>query len=296
MLYPIIDIGSNTVKLAILDEEKLFSSTPIFFKAVPLNLKNKTENNALIPKAIDELSDLIEQFRLIAARLTKTTPLAFATASLRGLENTDHILRAIREKSGIEVDIISGEEEAYCSFLGARGSLHANAGIVVDLGGGSTEIISFRKNQTEKAISLPFGCLTLYQQYFSDGIDRYGSCCNEIRRLINEYCPPTSGNSILLTGGSAKAVLKYKSILEDKKSNTIGIRQLKRIHHHYRSGKECERKRIASILKDRYRLVPAAVAVFSQILSFYKKEQVFVCRSGVREGYLCRYLEKIKKN
>ena len=44
MLYPIIDIGSNTVKLAVLDEEKLFMQAPVFFKAVPLGLKTKTEN------------------------------------------------------------------------------------------------------------------------------------------------------------------------------------------------------------------------------------------------------------
>ena len=137
MLYPVIDIGSNTVKIAVLDEEVLFKQAPVFFKAVPLNIKSKIRDMYLPDDAVEELAELIKSFAEIANRLTKNPPLAFATASLRGLQNMQQVLKRVEEVSGVHVEVISGETEAYYSFLGARGCVSAKAGISVDLGGGS---------------------------------------------------------------------------------------------------------------------------------------------------------------
>ena len=89
MLYSVIDIGSNTVKLAVLDEERLFFATPAFFKAVPLKLRARAEDGILKQDAVEELCALLKQYASISARLTTTSPLVFATASLRGLKNAD---------------------------------------------------------------------------------------------------------------------------------------------------------------------------------------------------------------
>lgn len=291
MLYTIIDIGSNTVKIAVLDEENFCRSAPVYFKAVPLNLRSKIEQNRLRASAVEELCDLMLQFSQISQKMSPLPPIAFATASLRGLDNTNEVLNAVRQKTGIEVDLISGETEAYYSFLGARESVRAHAGISVDLGGGSTELLSFRNKNVLQSVSLPFGCITLYHRFFDQSYD-YNACCRFIRRYLEAEAPPLSGNSILLSGGSAKALLKYKNMLEDKKSFTLGIRQFRRIRWHFRNGDEAVREKISLVLKDRYRLVPPALAVFSQIADFYQMPQVMVCRSGVREGCLIHHLQK----
>lgn len=292
MLYPIIDIGSNTVKLAVLDADKLFSQAPVFFKAAPLGLKTKTQDNRLKDSATSELCELISTYVETASRLTKIPPIVFATASLRGLENADEVLQTIRERCKVEATLIDGETEAFFSFLGARGNYPVKGGISVDLGGGSTEILSFHKDKVIKSVSLPFGCLTLYQMFFSCGKSDYEACCAFVREHLQKMAPKTMGNSILLSGGSAKAVLKYKNFLESKKSFTLGTKQMKRIKNHFENGNEDEKNKIESVLKDRFRLIPPAVAVFSQIARFYEKDQVFVCRSGVREGCLFYILQK----
>ncbi len=292
MLYPIIDIGSNTVKLAVLDADKLFGQAPVFFKAAPLGLKTKTENNRLKDTATSELCELISTYIETAARLTKISPIVFATASLRGLENAEEVLQTIREKCKVEATLIDGETEAFFSFLGARGSCPVKGGISVDLGGGSTEILSFRKDKVVKSVSLPFGCLTLYQMFFCCGKSDYEACCAFVREHLQKSAPKTEGNSVLLSGGSAKAVLKYKNFLENKKSFTLGTKQMRRVKNHFENGKEDEKAKIESVLKDRFRLILPAVAVFSQIARFYGKDQVFVCRSGVREGCLFYTLHK----
>ncbi len=292
MLYPIIDIGSNTTKLAVLDSEQLFSQPPVFFKAVPQNLRAHVENNCLTKEATEKLCQLLRTFCQTARRLTSTPPLAFATASLRGLDNTQEVLERIQETCGLAVKVISGEQEAYYSFLGAKGGLSVKEGMVVDLGGGSTELLTFQGEKVERSVSLPFGCLTLYHSFFDQGTHDFDGCCRHVFQILSSMAPPFSGNTLLLTGGSAKAILKYKNLLESKKGFTLGIRQLRKIQHHYEQGEKKERDKIADVLKDRYRLVPPALAVFSQITRFYKKEQMLVCRSGVREGYLLDYLQK----
>ncbi len=294
MLYSVIDIGSNTVKIAVLDGEKIFSQ-PIYFKAAPLSLRSKVENGKLKDSAVEELCTLLGHYLEAARKLTPNPPIAFATASLRGLENAGEVLSTVKEKTGLEITLITGETEARYSFLGARGSFPVKAGISVDLGGGSTEILSFRKNNIIDSVSLPFGCLTLYQRFFEHGF-HFDACCQFVRKHLKEGAPALHGNSILLSGGSAKAVLKYKNMLENKKCFTVGTNQFKRIKRHFEHGDPAQKEKIEAVLKDRFRLIPPALAVFSQIAAHYGKEQVFVCRNGVREGCLYEYLEKNKKN
>ncbi len=292
MLYSVIDIGSNTVKIAVLDTENIFRQAPVFFKAIPFHIKSKIENNRLLEKETEELAEVIASFGEISGRLTKNPPIAFATASLRGLENLEEVLSAIRKKSGIPVSVISGETEAYYSFLGARGCVSARAGISVDLGGGSTELLAFRKNTVLKAVSLPFGCLTLYQMFFEDGKCDIPGCRAFVREKLKKSAPRMPGSSILLSGGSAKAVLRYKNFLEEKHNFTIQRKQFDKIEEHFLSGDLKERKKMEEVLKDRFRLIPPALIVFSEIAAHYRKDQLFVCRSGVREGCLLEFLEK----
>lgn len=297
MLYPIIDIGSNTVKLSVLDSEKVFAPVPVFFKAVPLGLRGKIHENRLLPEAQEALCSLIAEYKAISSRLTQTPPLAFATASLRGLENAREILQDIENKTGIRVDLIPGESEAYFSFLGARGYHHYKSGFVVDLGGGSTEILSFRGKKVLKCVSLPFGCLTLTRTFFTDGAD-YEGCRSYIDALLKKNAPRPGGRELLLTGGSAKAVLKYKNTLSGKKNAAIPAKALKEIRENFAAPDSPEKQKLRETLKERFTLVPAAVTVFSAIAEFYRKDSMTVCKCGVREGYLSYHLageKKIKK-
>ncbi|MBQ3865860.1 MAG: hypothetical protein II776_03080 [Clostridia bacterium] len=289
MLYPIIDVGSNTVKLAVLDEDKLFTSAPVFFKAVPLRLRARLDGNRLREDALNDLVDLVREFCAISARLTPAAPLAFATASLRGLDDREAILARVEKETGVRIEVISGETEAYYAFLGVLGHRGSLSGVAVDLGGGSTEILSFRHRSVLKGVSLPMGCLTLFEKYFASGQNRMVECRGEIREKLAD-APRLEGNTILFSGGSAKALLRYKNLLENKNNSHITRRQMEKVLWHFDHGRPEEKARAEEILQDRYKLVPPAVAVFTEILAHYKKEQVTVCRSGVREGRLQAYL------
>ena len=294
MLYPIIDIGSNTVKLSVLDSDHLFSSPPVFFKAAPLGLRSKVTNETLSDTAVDELCDLLLEYRAIAERLTSEKPIVFATASLRGLRNQKEIQNRILEKTGLFAEVLSGETEAYYSFLGAREGKSHHAGCVVDLGGGSTEILSFRGKKVISGVSIPFGCLTLYQSYFTKGKADYEGCRRAIRGMLKAEAPVIYGKHITLSGGSAKAVLKYKNALAEKRGSALTREQMDHVLRHYISGDEKKREEIALLLKDRFQLIPPALCVFQELFDLYGAEEAKVSKNGVREGCLAYYLQKKK--
>ncbi len=292
MLYPIIDVGSNTVKLAVLDEEKLFSSAPVFFKAVPLCLGASVVDGLLPEEAIRKLIDQLREFTSISARLTPAAPIAFATASLRGLTNGAETIARVYKETGITLEIISGETEAYYSFLGAMGNRNVPAGITVDLGGGSTEILAFRRKKMENSVSLPLGCLSLYNQFFAEGKGGDMVACRAFIRSHLAAAPELPGKTILLSGGSAKAILCYKNTLEKKNNMTLTRKQMESVLWHFDHADPEEHAKIRSILKERFRLVPPAVAVFTEILAHYKMHEALVSRSGVREGRLKAFLSE----
>ena len=294
MLYPIIDIGSNTVKLSVLDSEQLFTAPPVFFKAQPLGLRSRVADGALLPDAIEELCELLKEYRAIAERLTREEPITFATASLRGLKNQAETVKEIREKTGLVTEVLSGETEAYFSFLGARGGKSHQAGCVVDLGGGSTEILSFRGKKVLKSVSIPFGCLTLYHSYFARGEEDYDSCRKAIRGYFQNDAPVIFGKHVLLSGGSAKAMLKYKNALAERRNSRVTRLQMDHILYHYTHGREQEIEEIRNLLKDRYPLIPPAVCVFQELCDLYGVDEVKVSKNGVREGCLFYHLQKKK--
>ncbi len=294
MLYPIIDIGSNTVKISVLDSEHIFTAAPSYFKAVPLNLRAKVSENRLPEEAVDELCSLLAEYKKTASELTSQPPIAFATASLRGLANQNEIIETIFHKTALKVELISGETEAYFSFLGAKGRHAVFSGCAVDLGGGSTEILTFRKNRVLHSVSMPFGCLTLYHAYFAEGGAQYEACREHIRQTLQKFAPPPAGKTILLSGGSAKAMLKYKNTLTGKKGTTVDLYQMDEILEHFQNGPQEEKETLAHILRDRFRLIPPALCVFSEITRFYGREKVLISKNGVREGCLIYHLQKKK--
>ncbi len=295
MLYPIIDIGSNTVKLSVLDGEHLFRSAPVFFKAVPLGLRARIADGLLTPDAAGALCALLSEYRGIAERLTPQPPIVFATASLRGLKNQAEVLEKIRCETGLAVEVISGETEAYYSFLGARGKHAPASGAVVDLGGGSTEILTFYGDKVLKSVSLPFGCLTLYSAYFADGKKEYEECRLHIRRELELSAPRGKCRALLLSGGSAKAMLKYKRALTGNKTFSLTLPQMQEILDHFENGEETSRREIERLLKDRFYLIPPALCVFTEIAAFYRLNRVSISKSGVREGCLFHFLKNNQK-
>ena len=172
MNVSVIDIGSNTVKATIFNVGEGKCRSTLDYRGYKAKLISdvcerdgrRFLSNEGIDKLLDALYKLIEFSSFNSCELI----FAFATASLRGLDNINEILNCVKSKLDLDIEVLSGEEEALCSL---RGLLNdeitegINEGVMVDMGGGSTEIVYFSNGSTPKLKSLPFGCVSLYERF-----------------------------------------------------------------------------------------------------------------------------------
>lgn len=160
MRLGVLDIGSNTVHLLVVDAHQGAAPLPAWKSKISLRLAEHLGADGRIDDhALHELLDFAGQSRQTAEDLGVTEFLAFATSAVRDAPNGLEVLAAVRERTGIEVEVLSGEEEARLTFLAVRRWFGWSAGriLVLDIGGGSLELASGADEEPDVALSLPLG-------------------------------------------------------------------------------------------------------------------------------------------
>ena len=141
-LYCVIDIGSNTIRLVIYTLEDGQLRQALNSKATA-GLAGFVEDGALSEEGIERMLGVLRRFHGVLSLLPDCKVYPFATASLRGLSNTQDILERVERETGFKIDVITGREEAILDYRGAVGRMQERSGVLVDIGGGSTELVFF---------------------------------------------------------------------------------------------------------------------------------------------------------
>ncbi|MBS6750847.1 MAG: exopolyphosphatase, partial [Firmicutes bacterium] len=145
-MYCVIDIGSNTIRLVIYTLENGQLNQALSSKATA-GLAGFVEDGAMSEEGIERLLGVLHRFHGVLSLLPDCQVYPFATASLRGLKNTADIVARVERETGFKVDVITGREEAILDYRGAVGRMQERSGVLVDIGGGSTELVFFRSRE-----------------------------------------------------------------------------------------------------------------------------------------------------
>lgn len=165
-----IDIGTNSVRLLVAEVD---GSSPRDAKVVPIDRRMRItrlgqgvdQARALAPEAIERTTAVLREYRAALDEHGVTAVRATATSAARDASNRDEFFAAAHDALGVTPELISGEEEAALSFLGATADLDAPAPyLVVDIGGGSTEFVLGTDAPTG-LVSLDMGCVRITEQY-----------------------------------------------------------------------------------------------------------------------------------
>lgn len=167
MRRAVIDIGTNTVKLLVADVNG-GQVEPVVSKDKTTRLgEGVNASRRLLPAAIERTVQTIADYAADAREHSVTTIHAFTTSATRDAENREVFLQAVRERCGIEVEVITGQREAELIFCGV-GSDPAWARmplLVLDIGGGSAEFIQGQRGRIDQWKSLPLGAVRLTEQF-----------------------------------------------------------------------------------------------------------------------------------
>jgi exopolyphosphatase/guanosine-5'-triphosphate,3'-diphosphate pyrophosphatase len=166
----VLDVGSNTIHLQVMDAHPGARPTPTTNYKVELRLTEYLDiSGAISASGIQLLNDAIKE-AVAHARLNETDEiLAFATSALREASNGAQIISDINKRHEIDLQVLNGDDEASMTFLAVRRWLGWSAGklLVIDIGGGSLEIASGVDENPEATISMPLGAARLTREFLN---------------------------------------------------------------------------------------------------------------------------------
>ena len=165
-MYGVIDIGSNTIRLCIY-EAAGGDINLLFNNKNTAGLAGYVKNGALTQKGIKKACSVLKQYKATVKNLPVEKLFVFATASLRNITNTDEALQTVYNETGLEVEVLTGGQEAVYDFIGAARSMSLERGILIDIGGGSTELLVYEKGKIQNSVSFPFGSFSMYSSCVS---------------------------------------------------------------------------------------------------------------------------------
>lgn len=290
-MYGMIDIGSNTIRLSVYKKTGTGISL-LFHKKSTAGLAGYVdEQGALSEEGIERATSVLRAFSKVLHNVEVKEVYAIATASLRNITNTEQVAARLSEASGFPIDLLTGEEEAIFDFVGASRLMQLNEGMLIDIGGGSTELVRYRAGKILSAHSLPIGSLNLYTQHVSDILPT----AIELRHIKTrikaelESLPPIEDQPILCgVGGSIRSACKlmnsFYALPADNRN--IELAPLRKLLKKFANERELAVHRLIRGAPARIHTIIPGMTILNVIAKKYGGESIAVSEYGVREGYL----------
>ena len=298
MIYGIADVGSNTVRLSIYKceggEIRLLMN-----RKVMAGLAGYVRHGALTPEGIEVACQTLQGYRSLMDNLELPDLRVFATASLRNISNTEEAVGAVMAATGLRVDVLTGREEAELSFRGAIQNAGLYTGLLVDLGGGSTELVSYRNRAIQTACSLSVGSLSLFSKYVAK-LHPTKEERRAIRRAVEEqleqYVPQHGpARHICGVGGTVRAACKVANAMFDRPAGdrSLDRDELKEMLQRLKKPGKDELRLLLKTVPDRIHTIIPGLLALDTIAKAYGAQTITASACGVREGYLlARVLEE----
>ncbi|MGL4177072.1 MAG: Ppx/GppA phosphatase family protein [Dermatophilaceae bacterium] len=160
MRLGVIDVGSNTVHLLVVDAHPGAQPLPASKHKIDLRLsEHVTDDGRIADEGRDRLAEFVAECAAVGEDRGAEDVRGFVTSAIREAPNGDAVLAHVRERTGIRLDVLSGADEARLTFLAARRWFGWSAGtlLVADIGGGSLELAQGMDEDPDVALSLPLG-------------------------------------------------------------------------------------------------------------------------------------------
>ena len=172
MRLGVLDIGSNTGHLLVVDAHRGAAPLPAYSHKEPLRLAEHLEEGEITRSGIKALTRFVADAVVVAEDKGALDMLGFATSAVRDARNCDAVLDHVADETGVRIAVLPGDDEARLTFLAVRRWFGWSAGrlAVFDIGGGSLEIAGGSDEEPDVAWSIPIGAARLAREHFRDGM------------------------------------------------------------------------------------------------------------------------------
>ncbi len=304
MKIAVIDLGSNSVRMDIADiDENAAGYSFLERRRIMARLsEGMTADGNLQPEAVDRVIDALKEFKEIIDSHGVKDVIAVATAAVRGAANRAGFIRRAADETGINIRVIKGEQEAEYDFLGVISTLKIDDCVIVDTGGGSTEIILVSDREPLARTSVPVGAVNMTEQFLFRGetpealsaMNSYiSSCLDKIHWLDDAEGLPIVGmggsifNLAVVENGEPgvnRAALHGHEMDADAVIDTYA--RILDMSETERADEGIERGRTDT--------VPAGAAPVIELIEKLGSDRVIISSAGLKEGILAEFIEGIR--
>lgn len=307
-----IDIGTNTFRLLISDvhkENDQFIINELHSERVITRLgEGLSDNNLLKEEGIEGGIKTLKGFSRTISRYNVSGVSVIGTSALREAENKDIFIKRAKEEAGIDIEIVSEEEEAKLTAMGMTMDIPVpESSLLIDIGGGSTEFIFMNNGNIRKIKSLKLGVVYLTEKYLKNDPP-----ATEELMIMNEYITKMLDSAMefknLITGdtifiGTAGTITTLSAMLQGldrynrKKihKSTISLDAVKRVYEEISQISMKERAELYPVLLDRRMdIIVSGVLILKLIMVTLGFKEIMVSDYGLREGIIIKLYERIK--
>lgn len=280
-------MGSNSIRMVIFQvSQQVYHLIDDTKETVRLS-ENMGPEQLLKPSAIKRAMATLTRFMKICRSRGVTTVLPVTTAAVRQAKNQTEFLAQVEEETGLRFRVLSGHEEGYYGFLGVINGFSLEAGFTLDIGGGSSEITLFDDRDLKHAVSLPFGALTLTEQFR----EKAGDIKPYLRGVFQQYAWVHSRKGVPLIGlgGTVRNIARVHRHLigyplESAHHYEMSKAQVDETINHLLSLSIQELQSLPGLSKDRADIIVSGGLIIQTMMEACQAPSLFISGNGLREG------------
>lgn len=293
-MYGIIDLGSNTIHLKIYKKDKN-KLVELLDKKEFTKLASYVDDGFLNEVGINRCINILTEFKETLKLFNIKEYYVIATASLRNINNRDNVIEIIKNETGLDIIVLSGEDEGLFDYYGVRLKENLSNGLIVDIGGGSTEIVFVKDNEAGLKISIPYGSLNIYKGCSKNKFPNqkeYRDIKKVIKEELSKYnLPDFAIEKLIGVGGTIRALKKISNSYE----NDVEFDEINRLIKLSKKDEDTYENLILNVIPERIYTITPGLIILRTIMKFYGINNVTINNYGLREGYL-DYILRNKEN
>ncbi|WP_080563339.1 Ppx/GppA phosphatase family protein [Corynebacterium pseudotuberculosis] len=306
MRLGVLDVGSNTVHLVAVDAQQGGRPTPMSDWKTTLKLVGYLDKKGAITAAgVDKLVDSVAEAAALAQQLGCEELMPFATSAVRSATNSDEVLAEVARHTGINLEVLSGTDEAKLTFLAVRRWYGWSAGRIInlDIGGGSLEMSTGENENPDAAFSLDLGAARLTHDWFDTDPPEHRKI-NLLRDFIDAELVESA--KILRTYGEARLAVGTSKTFRTlgrltgaspspaglfikRELSAPGLRQLIAFISRMTAA---DRAELEGVSANRSQQIVAGALVAEAAMRALGIEHLEICPWALREGVILRRMEQ----
>jgi exopolyphosphatase/guanosine-5'-triphosphate,3'-diphosphate pyrophosphatase len=298
-MHAIIDLGSNTVRLnvyQVIDQKVglVFSKKEFVSLASYVN-----DYHQLSEEGIQAALSIIKDYVQTLQNLNIKQGYLIATASIRNVTNRLAVIEKIRKVVPFEVELLTEEQEALADLEGVLMDTKFDQGLVVDIGGGSTELVALEKQEVIFAKALKIGSLSAYVDFVDKIIPKdkeLKKIKKSVEKLIDKAgLPAFKPKTLYGVGGTIRAARKLAISVFSLPLDTreLSLKIIQDLIGFLGQKDKASYLKIIQVIPERMHTILPGIKILETIVKHFGKPLVVISDYGIREGYLLQKLSLV---